>query len=161
MSHKLPAPSLIWSRPRFENIPSQRLLAGDKNCEFETPPFKITTNIQLATTKSCRGYIASFHLLYPTPCLLLFLSALPALINPSLDLPIPNNLHTFLVDNPLAHNLMPLHRRPHLGPQGPIHRAQQQHRDTHDREDIVRVTVGVPVAIRRDERHDDEEQVAE
>lgn len=77
-----------------------------------------------------------------------------------LDLPIPNHLHPVIIHHPFRHNLMPPHRRPKLRPQRPINHTNQQHRDTHHREHIVRIPIRVPIPRRRDERHNDQKHIA-
>lgn len=56
---------------------------------------------------------------------------------------------------------MPANPRPEFGPQSPVRGANKQDRDANHGEDIIRVSVRVPVPLGRDEGHDGQEGVAE
>lgn len=77
-----------------------------------------------------------------------------------LHLAVPNNLIAVLVDNPLRNDLMPAHGRPKLGPQPPVGGAKKQDGNANDGEDVVRISVAVPVSLGRDEWHNRQEHVA-
>ena len=62
---------------------------------------------------------------------------------------------------PLTHNLIPAKLRPHPSPSEPIHDSKEQDAHTDNGEDEVRVAFCIPVTIRRDERHDSEEDVGQ
>ena len=84
------------------------------------------------------------------------------LLHARLHLTIPNHLYSFFVSNSLRHNLVSLDSWPEPGPQRPVDAAQDEDTNTHDREDIVRVTIRPKVAIGwRDEWHDCQEDVAQ
>ena len=78
-----------------------------------------------------------------------------------IHLAIPDHLRSIGIDNPLGNNAISTQPRPNLGPTQPIRSADQKHAPSHDGEDVVGVTLGVPVRVGRDEGHDGEEHVAE
>lgn len=80
---------------------------------------------------------------------------------PHLDLLVPHHLDTALVERPLRDNLVTTNPRKDLGPDDPVHGAQEENADTDDGEDIVWVPVGRPAARGWDEGHDDEERVGQ
>jgi len=75
--------------------------------------------------------------------------------------PVPHHLDPVLIHLSFGHNNVAPPPRKHLGPQRPVHHAQPQHGGADEREGVVRVPVGVPVARGRDEGREGEEDVEE
>lgn len=75
------------------------------------------------------------------------------------DLAIPNRLNTSIVKRSLSDHLVPSNPGKNLGPEYPIDATEDQDSNTNNREDIVWVPICVPIAIRRDEGHECEEDI--
>ena len=71
----------------------------------------------------------------------------------------PDRLCPVLQNLPFHHNLVSTHSRQDFSPSSPIHHTQQKHTDTHDGENIVRVSVWVGGARGWDKGDDGEEDV--
>lgn len=83
----------------------------------------------------------------------------PALLMLRIHLNIPHMLHPISILKPLSLNLIPANPRYNLPPERPIHHTEQQNTHTHNRENVIRIPLRIPVAVRRDKRRDGEENV--
>lgn len=68
-------------------------------------------------------------------------------------------LHLIRIHKSFRHNFIPTNPRHNLRPENPVNDTEQQNTDADDREDVVRVPVSIPIAIRRNERRDCEEDI--
>lgn len=59
----------------------------------------------------------------------------------------------------LAHNLVSTNLWPDFRPGNPVRNTEQQNTYTHDREDVVRVSLSIPVTVRRYKWYQSKEDV--
>ena len=68
-------------------------------------------------------------------------------------------LRSIFVNMSLTDNLVSTNLWPDLGPASPVKDTEEQDADTDDGEDVERITVGIPITIRRNEGYDSEEDI--
>lgn len=77
------------------------------------------------------------------------------------DLSVPNRLNTRVIKRSIRNNLVSSNPGKYLCPEAPVDTTKDQNTNTNDREHVVWVSIGVPVTVGWDKRHQGEEDVGE
>lgn len=81
--------------------------------------------------------------------------------SPRFDLPIPIHLFATILDSSMSLDSISANRRPDLGPARPVDSSKEQNSNPDDGEHEIRISLAIPIAIRRDKRDDGEEHVGQ